>query len=134
MTSSIDHGDSGGPVLDQQGKVIGLNVGAATGEAKLTLAVPINVAKEVLKQAGIQPDPGPLTRQWVEGVQLFGSGRYTEAYVKFLDVVNQQSMSLTLSDGTKTAVWSDQLKKYGNPYVHDMLKKAESKKSQSEKQ
>lgn len=134
MTYSTGPGNSGGPVLDQQGNVIGVHVGGATKEANLKLAVPINVAKEFLKQAGIQPDPGPLTRQWVEGMQLFGSGRYTEAYVKFLDVLNQQSMSLTLSDGTKTAVFSDQLKQYGNPYVHDMLKRAESKKSQSEKQ
>jgi S1-C subfamily serine protease len=134
MTSSTESGMSGGPVLDQQGNVIGLNVGSVTGQTQLNLAVPINVAKEFLKQAGIQPDPGPLTRQWVEGLQLFGSGRYTEAYVKFLDVVNQQSMSLTLSDGTKTTVLSDQLMKYGNPYIHDMLKRAESKKSQSEKQ
>jgi len=72
-------------------------------------------------------------QQWVEGLQLFGSGRYTEAYVKFLNVLNQQSSDLTLPDGTKTVVFSDQLQKYGNPYVHDMLKRAESKKSQSEK-
>ena len=133
MTSYIHHGNSGGPVLDQQGNVIGLNVGVATPGARLTLAVPINVAKEFLKQAGIQPDPGPLTRQWVEGMQLFGSGRYTEAYVKFLDVVNQQAMYLTLPDGSTTTVYSDQLKKYGNPYVHNMLERAESKKAQSDK-
>ncbi|HEU4754740.1 MAG TPA: trypsin-like peptidase domain-containing protein, partial [Armatimonadota bacterium] len=48
--AAINPGNSGGPLLDSQGRVIGINtwiIGKATG---LGFAVPINVAKDVEKQ------------------------------------------------------------------------------------
>lgn len=110
MTALIHYGSSGGPVLDQQGNVIGLNVGSADPRvAGRTLAVPINVAKEFLKQAGINPDPGPLTRLWVEGLKLYSSGRYDEALKKFEEVYNIQG-----GPQAETA-------RESNPYVEEMI-------------
>ena len=48
--AAINPGNSGGPLLDSQGRVIGINtwiIGRATG---LGFAVPINVARDVAKQ------------------------------------------------------------------------------------
>jgi len=83
MSAQIHYGDSGGPVIDYQADVIGLNVGAADPKvAKITLAVPINVVKEFLQKAQIVPDPGPLTKLWVDGLKSFADGRYDDASEK----------------------------------------------------
>jgi S1-C subfamily serine protease len=91
MAVSNDHGDSGGPVLLQNGDVIALNVGTADNDLKgLTLSVPLNIAKEFLAKARITPDPGPLTHLWEEGLRLYASGRYDAAYEKFSEVRERQ--------------------------------------------
>ena len=52
--ASINPGNSGGPLLDGQGRVIGINsqiaTGGASGSVGIGFAVPINTAKEVLPQ------------------------------------------------------------------------------------
>jgi len=78
MTAGIDHGDSGGPVLDADGRVIGINVGGG-GNNAATLAVPINVAKEFLAKGGITPDTGKLTKRWEEAIRAFAAGDFTAA-------------------------------------------------------
>ncbi len=45
-------GDSGGPLLDERGQAIGVNVASAIGE-EVSFAIPINAAKQVLEKAGI---------------------------------------------------------------------------------
>lgn len=94
MSAQIHHGDSGGPVLDRHGDVIGLNVGTATPQvARITLAVPINVAKEFLAKAQINPDPGPLTQLWIEGLVAFAGHHYSEATDKLFNVLQRQKIS-----------------------------------------
>jgi len=52
--ASINPGNSGGPLLDGQGRVIGINsqiaTGGSSGSVGIGFAVPINTAKEVLPQ------------------------------------------------------------------------------------
>jgi S1-C subfamily serine protease len=86
MTAEMNHGDSGGPVVDlsgsRSGQVIGINVAlenvgpGGTAPPGFNLAVPIDLAKPLLAQAGITPDVGPLTRQWINGLELFSRGRF----------------------------------------------------------
>ena len=53
--ASINPGNSGGPLLDAQGRVIGINSQIATGGGQgsvgIGFAVPINTAKELLPAA-----------------------------------------------------------------------------------
>jgi hypothetical protein len=78
MTAGIDHGDSGGPVLNAAGEVIAINVGGGANNAT-TLAVPIDVAREFLDKAGIAPNPGKLTERWYEGLNAYQSGDLSRA-------------------------------------------------------
>ncbi len=117
MTALIHYGSSGGPVLNKEGNVIGLNVGSADPRvAGRTLAVPINVAKEFLKRAGIYPDPGPLTHLWVEGLKLYSGGHYDEALKKFEEVYNMQRGPHTTTTARET-----------NPYVEKMITSCKKK-------
>ncbi|WP_084489644.1 serine protease HtrA [Clostridiisalibacter paucivorans] len=48
--ASINPGNSGGPLLDAEGKVIGVNTAKITSAEGLGFAVPINVAKTIIDQ------------------------------------------------------------------------------------
>ena len=52
--ASINPGNSGGPLLDGQGRVVGINsqiaTGGSSGSVGIGFAVPVNTAKEVLPQ------------------------------------------------------------------------------------
>jgi serine protease Do len=55
MTAETNHGDSGGSVLDDSGHVIALNVAGNDQAPAQNIAIPINMAKAFLTQAGVQP-------------------------------------------------------------------------------
>jgi S1-C subfamily serine protease len=109
MTAGINHGDSGGPVIDKNGNVIALNV-AGTNIPEHNLAVPINLAKTLLNQAGIHPDPGSLSTHWMSGLNLFSQGQYAAAEKEFQKIIDLQG-----GPGSKWA----------SPYVTDMLRLCE---------
>jgi serine protease Do len=89
MTADISHGDSGGPVLDKNGRVIALNV-AGTEIGSHTVAVPINLAKDLMRKAGIKAQPGAITQLWDSALALFAQGRYRDAKVLLEAVAHQR--------------------------------------------
>ena len=52
MTAPTSGGNSGGPVLNGEGKVIGISVGGMTSGENLNFAVPVNYLKALLKRTG----------------------------------------------------------------------------------
>ena len=60
--AAINPGNSGGPLLDSQGRVIGINSAILRGTTGLGFAVPINVAQDI-------------------ATQLLSTGRITRAYL-----------------------------------------------------
>lgn len=83
--AAIRGGNSGGPVLDQHGKVIGLSTfglveqdsGASAQGANFI--VPTSVVKEFLQRANVQPKSSKTTELWREAVLLRSEGRHSEA-------------------------------------------------------
>jgi hypothetical protein len=97
ITAETTHGDSGGPVIDDDtGRVIGITV-AATFAAGHNLAIPINVAKELLNTALTKAnilniDPGPQLKDWEDGLNLFAKGDYAQARLKFKTVLRREDL------------------------------------------
>ena len=58
MTAPISGGNSGGPVLNNKGEVIGISVGHKGGGQNLNYAIPVNYLKALLKRTG---PPKPLS-------------------------------------------------------------------------
>jgi S1-C subfamily serine protease len=91
--AAVNVGDSGGPLLDEAGAVIGVNeriataYGAPTGNIGLAFAVPIDTAKDVLAQVR---QTGKVVRPWigVEGLTI------TPAAVQLLHLTCAQGVLL----------------------------------------
>lgn len=64
--ASINPGNSGGPLLNMQGEVVGINTIIIAGGTGIGFAIPINLAKEIVKQL---KDSGEVTRGWL-GVSI----------------------------------------------------------------
>ncbi|MBK7948574.1 MAG: DegQ family serine endoprotease [Deltaproteobacteria bacterium] len=64
--AAINPGNSGGPLIDLQGRVVGINTAIRSDANTIGFSVPINQAKEILPQ--LKAD-GRVTRGWL-GVQI----------------------------------------------------------------
>jgi len=91
MTAETNHGDSGGPVVDEYGKVVGINVAGNPRAPAQNLAVPIDMGKELLKLKKITLDPGPLTEHWLAGQDAFWRQSYGTACKEFKKVAEMES-------------------------------------------
>jgi S1-C subfamily serine protease len=126
MTADINHGDSGGPVLDQGGRVIAINVGSAQGASSHTLAVPINLVKRMLDDLNIKPDAGSATAIWLNALGAYSKGDYQSAD-KLLDGLRELQSGQRGVDGRSSmssisimTLTSEKV----NPYVNEMAGRA----------
>jgi len=60
--ASINPGNSGGPLINMEGEVVGINTAIIAGGQGIGFAVPINMAKGVIKQL---KEEGEVTRGWL---------------------------------------------------------------------
>ncbi len=64
--ASINLGNSGGPLINMRGEVVGINTAIIAGGQGIGFAIPINMAKQVLPQL---KEKGEVTRGWL-GVMI----------------------------------------------------------------
>ena len=76
LSAVIEHGDSGGPVINDKGEAIAINV--AGYQAGYSFAIPINLARTFLQTANITPNCG-LDLDWKRAVQLFLEEKFADA-------------------------------------------------------
>ncbi len=81
--ASINPGNSGGPLLDTNGRVIGINTAINARAQGIGFAIPINMAKDLLPQLR---ETGSVTRGWL-GVQI---QRVTPQLAKSFDLKEPQ--------------------------------------------
>ena len=89
VDAGISFGNSGGPVINDQGQVVGMaTLGAGNSEA-FNFAVPTNTINEFVRSSGLTPASGLFDQQWragldhyYRGVDLTGSqpGQAREAF------------------------------------------------------
>jgi serine protease Do len=90
--ATMTHGNSGGPVFDEQGRVIGVatfgSVDPSTGRevAGLNFAVPVSVVSQLLSQAGVRPVEGAATSKYRLALDAFGRQWYKRALPLFKSV------------------------------------------------
>jgi serine protease Do len=64
--ASINPGNSGGPLIDMEGKVVGINTAIIAGGQGIGFAIPINMARNIIEQL---KKHGHVTRGWL-GVSI----------------------------------------------------------------
>jgi len=80
--AGMTHGNSGGPVLDEQGRVVGIatvgSVDPNTGRevAGLNFAVPASIVKDLLGHASVAATEGQATRMYREALDAFDKQWY----------------------------------------------------------
>jgi S1-C subfamily serine protease len=90
--AAITHGNSGGPVLNEQGEVIGLITFTSVDlERKqdiqgMNFIVPTTIVDEFIKKADINPRMSEASTLYEEGMDLFDKGWYKKAILKFDEV------------------------------------------------
>ena len=79
--AAINSGNSGGPLLNNKGQVIGINSAKAADGESMGFAIPINIAKPIVKQI---KETGKFERAYlgISGIGLEESGNYDAAAFK----------------------------------------------------
>lgn len=84
MDAGINHGNSGGPVCNERGEVIGVTTFGSLDDntrglaAGLNFAIPLEVVKEFFTDF-IVPAPSEVTINYCKGLKLYNGGYYKQA-------------------------------------------------------
>lgn len=92
MTANINHGDSGGPVIDENGRVVAITVAGNERAPAQNVAIPINIAKTFLAQNKLTLGAsGKVTETWQRACDAVQRERYAEALPLFEEVDRLQA-------------------------------------------
>ncbi|BAZ08819.1 serine protease HtrA [Calothrix sp. NIES-4071] len=91
ISASVTHGNSGGPVLNEKGEVIGITTfgGEPVNGQEVSgfaFAFTSNTIMEFVRQAGVDNEEGAVDKFYNEGLELYSQGVYTQAIEKFENV------------------------------------------------
>jgi len=90
--ASITHGNSGGPVMNEYGEVIGLATFGSVDQQRgqevqgMNFIVPTTIVKQFIRKAEIRPAMSDISLTWEEALDLYDEERYKKALEKFDDV------------------------------------------------
>ncbi len=90
ISADINHGNSGGPVLNQYGEVIGLGTAGNPQDNGENYAVPIELIKSYLNKAEANVELGDDTNLWYRGLQDFAAGKKVAALKEFQQIAIDQ--------------------------------------------
>jgi S1-C subfamily serine protease len=120
FAADINHGDSGGPVFDSSGRLVGLNVAGNPDAPGQNLAVPVSLVHEILKDNSISVGVGESTKKWQDAVLLMQGDRCKEALPKIEELAEDIRVSQVLLKFQST-LNADVSRKVANKYVQERL-------------
>ena len=92
IDAAITHGNSGGPVMNDKGEVIGLATFGSIDEQRkqevqgMNFIVPATIVNEFLDKADIKPEMSDISLAYEDAMNLFDKSRFKKALVKFNEV------------------------------------------------
>jgi serine protease Do len=88
MSAALSGGMSGGPTVDLNGKVVGVNSFNIVGETEaFNFITPSSLVTEMLARNGVENQLGPIDDAYRAGLDAYFSGRYQTALEKFDEVL-----------------------------------------------
>jgi serine protease Do len=101
--ASITHGNSGGPVMNEYGEVVGLATFGSIDYQRqaevqgMNFIVPSTIVQEYIRKAKIEPGMSDISLTYEEAMDLYDARRYKKALVKF-DEVKSMNASFPFID------------------------------------
>jgi serine protease Do len=101
--ASITHGNSGGPVMNESGEVIGLATFGSIDYQRnaevqgMNFIVPSTIVYQFIDKMKIEPQMSDISMVYEEAMELFDASRYKKALVK-LDEVKEMNPSFPFID------------------------------------
>src|SRR6266516_2167834 len=83
---NVEHGDSGGPALDNHGTIVGIVSFGATGPGSTSFLQASNSARTLVQDLGLNTSPGPFQKAWNQAFTDYASttpGHWHKAQIEF---------------------------------------------------
>ena len=103
IDAAITHGNSGGPVMNEQGEVIGLATFVSVDEQRkqevqgMNFLVPVTIVNEFIDKMKLKPEMSDISLAYEDAMELFDKERYKKALEKF-KVVKEMNPSFPFID------------------------------------
>lgn len=92
IDAAITHGNSGGPVMNDKGEVIGLATFGSADEQRgqevqgLNFIVPSTIVNELINKSSVKPQMSDISLAYESAMDLFDKSRFKKALEKFKEV------------------------------------------------
>lgn len=99
LTSGMGRGMSGGPTVNQQGQVVGVNSrGTDDGTDTSNFVAPSSALLDMMARNGVRSEAGPVDIAYRSGLDEYFSGRYSDAAEQFQRVLDLQPTNKMASE------------------------------------